>query len=148
MEVDRRKTYRVPFSPEEGSRVTFSAIGFTGRIKPPQPGVIDNLSEGGMSCVIHMKVRKGKKFWVDINLPGLLRQLRVMGKAVWVESDANGTQVGLSFIDTPPTVLDAIRKVAYDYRVCEAGMAFAMANVCKRDCTYWDCCRKPIKLKT
>ncbi|MBP9128589.1 MAG: PilZ domain-containing protein [Elusimicrobia bacterium] len=147
MEVDRRKTYRVPFSPEEGAHVTFSPIGFTGRIKPPQTGVIFNMSEGGLSVLIHMKVRKGKKFWVDINMPGLLGSLRVLGKAVWVEPDTNGTQVGLSFIDTPPTVLDAIRKVAYDFRVCEAGIAFAMANVCKRDCTYWDCCRKPIKLK-
>ncbi len=148
MEVDRRKTYRVPFSPEEGSHVAFSPIGFTGRIKPPQTGVIFNLSEGGMSALIHMKVRKGKKFWVDIHLPGLLRSLRVVGKVVWVETDDRGTQVGLNFIDTPPPALDAIRKVAYDFRVCEAGIAFAMANVCKRDCTYWDCCRKPIKLKT
>jgi hypothetical protein len=148
MEVDRRKTYRVPFGPEEGARVTFSPIGFTGRIKPPQTGIIFNLSEGGISALIHMKVRKGKKFWVDINMPGLLRSLRVLGKAVWVEADSEGTQVGLSFIDPPPTFLDAVRKVAYDYRVCEAGIAFAMANVCKRDCTYWDCCRKPIKIKT
>lgn len=148
MEVDRRKTYRVPFNPEEGSQAAFSPIGFTGRIKPPQTGVISNISEGGMSALIHMKVGKGKKFWVDIHMPGLLRQLRVLGKAVWVEPDDAGTQVGLSFIDTPPPVLDAIRKVAYDFRVCEAGMAFAMANVCKRDCTYWDCCRKPIKIKT
>jgi hypothetical protein len=102
MEVDRRKTYRVPFSPEEGSHVAFSPIGFTGRIKPPQTGVIFNLSEGGMSALIHMKVRKGKKFWVDIHLPGLLRSLRVMGKVVWVETDDRGTQVGLNFIDTPP----------------------------------------------
>lgn len=147
MEVDRRKTYRVPFGPEEGSRVTFSLIGITGRIKPPQTGQIFNLSEGGMSALVHMKVGKGKKFWIEIDLPGLLRHHRVLGQAVWAENDPNGTQIGFSFIDPPPTLLDAIRKVAYDYRVCEAGMAFAMANVCKRDCTYWDCCRKPIKLK-
>ncbi|MBK8575861.1 MAG: PilZ domain-containing protein [Elusimicrobia bacterium] len=147
MEIDRRKTYRVPFSPKEGSRVTFSPIGFTGRIKPPQTGLIFNMSEGGMSALIHMKVGKGKKFWIDIDFPGLLQKCRVLGQAVWVEDDPSGTNIGISFIDTPPTVLDAIRKVAYDYRVCEAGMAFAMANVCKRNCSYWDFCQKPIKLK-
>jgi hypothetical protein len=147
MEIDRRKTYRIPFGLEEGARVTFSPIGFTGRIKPPQTGFIYNLSEGGMSALIHMKVRKGKKFWIDIDMPGLLQKLRVLGRAVWANSDPNGTSVGISFIDPPPTVLDAIRKVGYDFRVCEAGIAFAMANVCKRDCSYWDFCRKPIKLK-
>jgi hypothetical protein len=147
MEVDRRKFYRIPFSPPLSSHVQFSPIGFTGRIKPPQTGIISNLSEGGMSAEIHMKVSKGKKFWVDIDLPGLLRQLRVLAKAVWVEPNDAGTQVGLLFIDTPSSVVASIQKVAYDYRVCEAGIAFAMANVCKRECTYWDCCQKPVKLK-
>ncbi|MBL0059608.1 MAG: PilZ domain-containing protein [Elusimicrobia bacterium] len=147
MEIDRRKTYRVPFGPEQSHRVVFLPIGITGRIKPPQTGQVVNLSEDGMSALIHMKVRKRKKFWVEIDLPGPLRNLRVRAKAVWVEKDSYGTRVGLSFIQTPPSVQAAIRKVAYDFRVCEAGIAFALANVCKRVCTYWECCRKPIKLK-
>jgi hypothetical protein len=147
MEIDRRKTFRIPFAQEQGRHVAFLPIGITGRIKPAQTGQVFNLSEDGMSALIHMKVRKRKKFWVEINLPGLLQNLRVRAKAVWVEKDTNGTQVGLTFIQPSASVLAAVRKVAYDFRVCEAGIAFALANVCKRQCTYWMSCKKPIKLK-
>jgi hypothetical protein len=147
MEIDRRKTYRFPLTVEHGKMVTFFPVGFGGRIKTAVTGEIYNLSEEGLNGLIHAKTRKRKKWWVVFDFPGALRGGRAQCKVVRAEKDPLGTHVGLQFVSLPPVALAALKKMAYGYRVCEAGLAFAMADVCRRDCGYFPLCRKPAKLR-
>lgn len=146
MEVDRRKAYRVPIRIEHGRLAAFYPIGLIRRNRPPIDGEILNISTEGVAALLRAKVRKRKQFWVLLELPGPLEGVRLRAKVVWVEKDPSGTHAGMVFLKPSPGAIQAIARIAHNYKVCEANISVGIKDACRRDCAYWDLCRKPIKL--
>jgi hypothetical protein len=145
MEVDRRKAYRVPLRIEHGRLATFYPIGLIRRNRPPLEGELVNISTEGVGVLFYDKVRRRKRFWILLDLPGPLKGVRLRGKVVWAEKDPAGTHVGIQFLKPSPGAVQAIARMAHNYKVCEANISVAIRDACRRDCAYWDLCRKPIK---
>lgn len=146
MEVDRRGSYRIPIDPTIGRNVVFYPVKLFGRLGPPAQGQLVNVSTDGASVLVHAKLRKRKKIWMQFQTEGPLRSLRVLGQAVWVEKTGAHTRVGLRFLDPSAHLVSLLGRMAYDYKICEAGMTFSLKEVCKRSCSFWSLCKKKIKL--
>ena len=147
MELDRRSGHRIPVPAQFGGLVSFAPVGLLGRLKVARDGVVENLSTEGLNAFVHGPLRKGNKLWVTFYAEGPLRGVRLSGRVVWAEKEAGGTRVGLRFLSVPAEATAVIGRWAYDHQVCEAGITFALKNICKTTCAYWSLCEKPIKIR-
>ena len=146
LQLERRTAFRLPLDLSMGRQATFYPIGILGRVSRQYDGAVFNISVDGISARVGAKVKKRQKFWILLNMPGPIKGLRLMARAMWIEKEGRDTGVGFEFIKPPAEALYHIGRMANDYKACEGAIAFAMANTCKRTCTYWDLCRKPVKL--
>lgn len=140
-----RNAYRLPLDLAVGRQATFYPIGFLGRVTRQYEGAVYNISRDGLSAKVSAKARKRQKFWVLFAMGGPLKGLRLRAKVVTAEKDGGETGVGLRFMNPPPEAMFAIDQLVKDYKACEGAIAFAIKDVCKRGCAYWDLCRKPVK---
>jgi hypothetical protein len=94
-----------------------------------------------------MKTRRRKKIWIQFHMSGALSGLRVKALVMWTEKvEGRSMRAGVKFLSPPPQLVLILERMAYDHKVCEAGIAFSLKDVCKRTCAYWDFCKKPVKL--
>ena len=92
---ERRQYLRFPVM-KDLSRPVELVINKTKSTITEMPGILVDLSCGGMGIITFMSVEVGTKIFTKIDLPGLNTNL-VEGKIVWCLSKGNCYRLGIAF---------------------------------------------------
>ena len=121
-------------------------------------GYIINLSSGGIGIITLGKessqLIEGTPFKLDLILPRLETH-NVEGKIVRIQKgwkaqlhhSDNEWYLSLQFTKIKSSFSQAINRMAEDWSICETKIQMRLPDVCFRECSYWDICEKPAKLK-
>jgi len=114
--------------------------------KKPVPGIISNLSAGGMALMTFVPIPIEATISITLNLPGL-EKTKLEG-IVLRREDKGGTYLhGIRFSHIPEKVVHKLEHLGRDYEDCEIKLSFGVTDVCDKKCHYWGFCTKPVKLK-
>ena len=111
------------------------------------PGVLTNLSAGGMDLVLMGQIEGRPTFRLNMHLPGFDR-FEVEGKLVWSRAKGATSVVGIQFTKIDADHAKQIVHMAEAYWDCENRIRQKAPMVCFHGCAYWELCSKPAKLKT
>lgn len=109
------------------------------------PGLLVDLSAGGMSLLTFNSLPLGTPINLCIDLPGL-KTHHLMGKVVWSVPKGEMWRVGITFNQIDPIDFRHINRMAFDFSDCETKLALGVKDVCFEKCSYIKMCRKPQKL--
>lgn len=111
------------------------------------PGVLTNLSAGGMDMVLMGPVEGLSTIRMNMHLPGFDR-FEVEGKMVWSRPKGVTSIVGLQFTKIDKDHAHQLTHMADAYWECEDRIRTKAPTVCFHGCTFWDLCEKDVKLKS
>jgi len=141
MMEERRKFKRSPVIHEMDEAIE---LGFKDEMVP---GLLVDLSGGGMSLLTYKALPLGTILNLSMELPGL-KTHRLQGKIVWSVPKGEMWRVGITFNKIEASDLKHINKMAFDFADCETKLALGVKDVCFDKCSYFKLCPKPQKLKT
>jgi c-di-GMP-binding flagellar brake protein YcgR len=110
------------------------------------PGVLTNLSSGGMDLVLMGNIEGTPQFKLAIHLPGFGR-FSVEGRLVWSRPKGATTAIGVAFTKIGDDHARQINHMAEAYWECEDRIREKAPTICFHGCHYWDLCEKPAKLR-
>lgn len=142
MSEDRRKHRRIPLtlSIAQPIRLEISSDQHEDMI----PGIMVNISAGGMSLVVFHKLPENSK--IDFNLKFMGVEERLTGKVVREEKKIESTYiVGVQFDKVIEKLKDIIEKMAGDFDICEIRYLMQGEKACFPDCSFHPLCAKRIK---
>ncbi|MFH1368902.1 MAG: PilZ domain-containing protein [Elusimicrobiota bacterium] len=109
------------------------------------PGLLVDLSAGGMSLLTYSALPLSTLINLSIDLPGL-KTHHLMGKVVWTVPKGEMWRVGITFSKIDPADFRHINRLAFDFSDCETKLALGVSDVCFEKCSYLKLCHKPQKL--
>jgi hypothetical protein len=110
------------------------------------PGVLIDLSAGGVSLLAYTSFPLGTELSLTINLPGLETK-PLNGHVVWVIPKAEMWRMGIAFTEVDHIDFRHINRMAFDFTDCEKKLSLGVSDVCVEKCSYFNMCSKPVKLK-
>lgn len=110
------------------------------------PGVLTNLSAGGMDLVLLGPLEGHPTIKLNMHLPGFDR-FEVEGKLVWSKPKDSTSIVGIQFTKIDKDHEHQLTHMAEAYWECEDRIRKKADTLCFHGCTYWDLCEKSVKLK-
>ena len=139
---ERRRHHRVPIISELVEPVLV-------RVSPSEldeeiPGIMMNLSAGGMVVITFLSLPWGALIDLIINLPGL-KIGNVKGRVVRVEEKGGTYLVGISFASLEKGAKDSINRMAKDFNNCKKRHLKGEKNICFKKCAYYPLCSQSIK---
>lgn len=141
---ERRKHKRLPVIKDLAEPVELTILDPTGRKQVP--GVLTNLSAGGMDLVLMGAVQEKHPMKLSMHLPGINR-FEVEGKMVWSRPKGSTSIVGIEFTKIDADHAKQFTHMAEAYWECEDRIRKQSPIVCFHGCSYWDLCEKTAKLK-
>ena len=108
------------------------------------PGVLVDLSAGGMALLAYTNLPFGTQISLTISLPGLSTKA-LKGKVVWAIPKAEMWRLGISFTTIDSADFRLINKMAFEYNDCDLKYSLGVNDVCTVECMYYPLCQKPIK---
>jgi c-di-GMP-binding flagellar brake protein YcgR len=145
MGIERRKHKRLPVLKDLAEPVELNI--FEANHSKLVPGILTNLSAGGMDLVLMTVIQGHPTFKLNMHLPGFDR-FEVHGKLVWSRPKGDTSIVGIQFTKIDKDHSSQISHMADAYWECEDRIREKAPTICFHGCTYWDMCSKPAKLKT
>jgi hypothetical protein len=109
------------------------------------PGVLVDLSAGGMAILTFASVPVGTELNLSINVPGLKTQ-PLKGKVVWTLAKGDMWRIGIAFTAIDPVDFRHINRLALDCSDCDTKQLLGATDVCFEKCSYFPLCTKPNKL--
>lgn len=143
---ERRKHKRLPVIADLAEPVELTIVDPHTRQSSHVPGVVTNLSAGGMDLVLMGTIEGTPHFKLTMHLPGFDR-FDVEGRLVWSRAKGATSVVGIQFTKIDSDHAKQIIHMAEAYWECEHRIKDQAPTVCFHGCTYWDLCAKPAKLK-
>ncbi|MCK4533131.1 PilZ domain-containing protein [bacterium] len=113
-------------------------------IKEGVPGIMLDLSAGGMVVITFIPLQEGSLLELTINLPGLKIE-KAEGKIVRVEEKAGTYAVGIGFFKLSKKVKEKIKQMAKDFHHCKIRQLNGEKNICFKECSYYLLCSQTIK---
>lgn len=110
------------------------------------PGVLTNLSAGGMDLVLLGPLEGTPLIRLNMHLPGFDR-FEVEGKIVWSRPKGATSVIGIQFTKIDKDHAHQLTHTAEAFWECEDRIREKAPVVCFHGCAYWDLCEKPVKLK-
>ncbi len=110
------------------------------------PGVLTNLSAGGMDLVLLGPLEGMPLIRLNLHLPGLDR-FEVEGKIVWSKPKGTTSKLGIQFTKIDKDHAAQLIHMGEAFWECEDRIREKAPTICFHGCTYWDLCEKPVKLK-
>ena len=110
------------------------------------PGVLTNLSAGGMDLVLLGPLEGKPVIRLNMHLPGFDR-FEVEGKLVWSRPKDSTSVVGIEFTKIDKDHAHQLTHMAEAFWECEDRVRNKATTICFHGCTYWDLCEKTVKLK-
>jgi len=135
---ERRKHQRYPVIHEVGHPVQLNFGGKT------FPGVLIDLSAGGVAMLAYKNIPLGTPISLSINLPGLDTK-ELSGHVVWVIPKSEMWRIGIAFTQIDHLDFRHINRMAIDFNDCEKKLSLGVNDVCVPKCSYLELCQKPVK---
>jgi hypothetical protein len=110
------------------------------------PGVLVDLSAGGMSLIAFAPVTLGTEVSLSINL-GAFKTMPLEGRVVWAISKGESWRVGIVFNKIDPIDFRHISRMALDDGDCDTKLSLGVTDVCFEKCAYFALCQKKVKNK-
>jgi hypothetical protein len=108
------------------------------------PGIMANISAGGMSLIVFHKLPENSK--IDCGLKFVGVEKHVTGTVVRQEERLNETYVaGVKFDEVIEELTDVIDNMAEDFDICEIRYLMKGDKACFPDCSFHPLCAKRIK---
>ncbi len=109
-----------------------------------QPGILTNLSAGGLSLILFMEPPKTKTLDMVLTIPGLSR-VAIAGKVVRVSEKGQTYNVGIAFTKISKKHRGQIDAMAQDHLDCETRLSLKLPEACVPTCRFHALCAKPQK---
>jgi len=137
--LNRRKEERIPFLDK-----IYHAIQLV-IDKEVVPGIMVNLSSGGISIITFAKLKINQPINMAFKLQSLIIK-SVSGKVVWCKKVGEMWRIGIAFTKIDPVNAQTINYMAADFAQCERKISLKEKNVCFNKCSYYRMCNKPQKI--
>lgn len=143
---DRRKHARLPILHGilEPVELAFYNPGVRRRNNSTQPGILSDLSAGGMRLLTFLEPPHSKELEIVIKLPGL-KGIPLKGRISWVRGRGGVFMNGISFTRLSKRNHSRINIMAEDYADCDTRIALKLPEVCAENCRCNYLCNKPQK---
>jgi c-di-GMP-binding flagellar brake protein YcgR len=145
--ADRRKHQRFPIIKDLAEPIE---IVLTGKDPVSLPGVLTNLSAGGLDLILMGEMgeqRKAQNIQLSLSHLHGFDNIKLSGRIVWTSEKGGTTLVGIEFTQISPKHREYINTMAKAYWECEGRIDRGEFEICFRECSYWNLCNKPAKLK-
>jgi c-di-GMP-binding flagellar brake protein YcgR len=113
-------------------------------IKEGVPGIMMDLSAGGLVVITFISLQQGALLKLTINFPGLKIE-NAEGKIVRVEEKTGTYVVGIGFLKLSKAVKEKINQMAKDFHHCKMRHLNGEKNICFKECSYYLLCSQSIK---
>jgi len=143
---ERRKYKRFPVLRELAEPVDIQLTPSPIESKQPIPGVISNLSAGGMALITFVPIPIDAILSITLDIPDL-EKAKIEGKVVRREGAGGSYLHGIMFTKIPEKTVHKLHQMGIDYEDCEIKLSLGVTDVCDKSCSYWHLCAKPVKLK-
>jgi len=143
---ERRKHKRLPVIKDLAEPIELTLSDPATNKTRHLPGVLTNLSAGGMDLVLLGAIEGKHAIRLNMHLPGLDR-FEIEGKMVWSRIKGNTSVVGIQFTKIDQDHVKQLTHMAEAFWECEDRIKTKAPTICFHGCTYWDLCEKPAKLK-
>lgn len=143
---ERRKHKRFPVLRELAEPVDIRLSPSPIHSKQPIPGVISNLSAGGMALIAFIPLLVDATIAIILDIPDL-EKTKVEGKVVRREDKGGSYLHGIMFTSVPEKVQRYLNQMGIDYEECKIKLSLGLTDVCDKKCTYWHLCTKPVKIR-
>ncbi len=143
---ERRKHKRFPVLRELAEPVDIRLSPSPIDSKQPIPGVISNLSAGGMALITFIPLPVDATIAITLDIPDL-EKTKVEGKVVRREDKGGSYLHGIMFTSVSEKARHHLNQMGIDYEDCEIKLSLGLTDVCDKKCTYWHLCTKPVKIK-
>lgn len=143
---ERRKHKRLPVIKDLAEPIELVVSDPVTKKTTHVPGVVTNLSAGGMDLVLLGNLEGNHPIRLNMHLPGFNR-FEVEGKLVWRRQKGDTSVVGLQFTKIDADHANQLTHMAEAFWECEDRIRAKAPIICFHGCTYWDLCEKPAKLK-
>lgn len=149
MDKERRRHPRFPAAghpkKEPAKVVIFKPINlFFWEIRTTIPGVLLDLSAGGMGLLTFVPVKKGCRLKLQLDLPALKTEI-IEGRVAWIVGKGESWRLGIEFSKISRKDSEMINHVASDYSGCEMRILKNDKAVCVKNCHYALSCSKTQK---
>lgn len=138
---EKRKHNRLPILHEMDEPIQIAIDN-----KKSVPGVLVDLSAGGMSILAFASIPTGTEVNLSINVPGLKTD-PLDGRVVWSIEKGEMWRTGIVFTKINPLDMRHINRLAFDSADCETKFKLGVTDICVEKCSYHPLCDKPVKIK-
>ncbi len=142
MSKERRQYKRLPMtlSIAKPMEIEMSTDQYEGDI----PGILVNLSAGGMALIVFHELPLDSRVNFDLNFMGIKRS--ISGTIVREESKFKDTyMVGVKFDKTSKKLGELVEKMAEDHDICDVRFLVMQDKACFPECSFRPLCGKRIK---
>ena len=143
---ERRVHRRLPVIKDLAEPIELTVLDAHSKGLKRVPGVVTNLSAGGMDLVLLDQIEGQPRFRLNMHLPGFDR-FEVEGKLVWMRTKGVTSIIGIAFTKIDDDHKRQLGHMAEAYWECEDRIRVQAPTICFHGCTYWDLCEKAVKLK-
>ena len=110
----------------------------------PQPGILVDLSAGGMRLITFLEPPHSKELNMILKLVGV-KEMPITGKISWVKEKGGVFMNGITFSSISNEDKKRISEMAEDYVDCDTRLALKLPEVCVETCRSHGLCNKPQK---
>lgn len=141
---ERRHHVRFPILSHLVKQVTLTLAGPSERSEVP--GVLGNLSAGGVALSTFVDVKPGTKVNLTLDLTGF-PVARVEGEVVRTQKRDEAYLLGIMFTRIDRKLADVITRMGLDFDACELRWVREDKEICRKECCYHPLCVKEVKVK-
>lgn len=137
--LNKRRHPRFPVIKDFGHAVSI------GTEKETFPGIILNLSAGGMLLLMYCDIPVNAEVSLMINIPKMETK-KILGRVIRSKFKNTMWEIGLEFIEIDTLDSKKINRMAIDFNDCETKIALGALDICKKECSYYVLCDKKQKI--
>ena len=137
--LNKRRHNRFPVIKDFGHAVSI------GTEKETFPGIILNLSAGGMFLLMYSDMPINAEVSLMINIPHMETK-QILGKVVRSKLKNSMWEVGIEFLGIDTLDSKKINRMAIDFNDCETKILLGALDICKKECSYYVLCDKRQKI--
>ncbi|MDD5021887.1 MAG: PilZ domain-containing protein [Endomicrobiaceae bacterium] len=137
--LNKRRHHRFPVIKDFGHAVSI------GTEKETFPGIIINLSAGGMLLLMYSDMPIKKEVSLMINIPKMETK-PISGEVIRSKLKNSMWEIGIEFRNIDTLDSKKINRMAIDFTDCETKITLGAIDICKKECSYYVLCDKKQKI--
>lgn len=110
----------------------------------PVPGVIVDISAGGMGLITFAPIDENTTLSLNIDLPAI-GKTELDAKVAWTMHKRGVYQMGMEFVNPPEEITKKLEDMGESFEKCHLTMADGKTDICRKDCACYVICDNPFK---